>query len=338
VFRPALFLVLLAVGSSRLAAEPPPTPVLPKNTFGLPAEIDPRKISFDAPVVGEKFLALDAAARKLAGADWAKRTGDRYPYTSWNSGSDGYNQTYAGNWEKAANPKPGVPARPNHSIRLGVTLYAGSPSSAHGFSFSATSTPKTGWGAGVSFSTHERKDRFFESFWLILRHDELTPRRTNTEFYGLSLGPGQCQFSTSRTDAKYVYNFHVTSRPAGDNGLNQKPLGREIARYWASADSFREVALEELDRLESNAKDGIASGKVVTITTKGGPTGADVPMPVAPGSVTTPEAVKAAVLKEALAEIEGRKKLVRGHFKEMHAATVAAFPGLGEILTPPAKK
>ena len=48
-------------------------------------------------------------------------------------------------------------------------------------------------------------------------------------------------------------------------------------------------------------------------------------MPNNDGSAV-PEAIKKDVLKDALAEIESRKKLVKEHYKEMHAATVAASP------------
>jgi hypothetical protein len=338
VSRTALFLVLLAVGSSRTAAEPPPGPVLPKNTFGLPADIDPRKLAFTGEGAGEKFLKLDAAARKIAGAQWAKRAGDRYPYLSWNSGSDGYNQTYLAAWEKAEKPKSGKPTRPNHTIHIDTTLYAGNPTTASGFSLRADCLPKTGWGAAVSFSTHDGKRGLFEWFQLMILHDELLPAPGPATVPGLLLGPGRAWYSTIRTENNLVYHVQVSSRSLGVSGFSQKPLGQEIARYWASAESFRDAALEELDFLTAEAKETIASGKAVSITTKGGPTGADVPRPVAPGPLTLPESLKTAVLKDALAEIEARKKMVREHFKDMYAATVASFPGLGEILAPPKKK
>src|SRR5262249_7770249 len=152
---------------------------------------------------------------------------------------------------------------------------------------------------------------------------------------GLPLGPGGCWLSVRASDGPFDYLFDVTSRPAGDDGSRRKPLGKEIARYWASADSFKEVVLEELDRMEANAKDAIPSGKAVKVSTKGGPTGADVPRPVE--NPVIPESMKTAGLKDVLAQIEGQKKLVKEHFKEMHAATVAAFPDLGEILVPAQK-
>ncbi len=341
--RSALLLAALAVGSSLVAGMPPgpnPSPpgaVPPKDTRGLPVDLDLRKITFGPAGVGEKFQKLDAVARKVAGPNWAVRTGDVYPCASHNFGSDGYSQSYTGTWEMATRQKPGIPAKPNHSISLNVTLRAESKS-ADGFNLRAELTPKTGFGVFVSFTTNEGKNGLFEVFTLTVLHDELLPPRGPHLLAGLPLGPGGCWLAASRTDDRFAYLFQVTSRPAGDDGSGRKPLGKEIARYWASADSFKEAALEELDRLEANTKDGVASGKAVKITTKGGPTGADVPMPVDAKSVGVPEAMKAAVLKEMLAEIEGRKELVREHFKDMHAAAVAAFPDLGEILAPLAKK
>ncbi|MBN9118778.1 MAG: hypothetical protein J0I06_06405 [Planctomycetes bacterium] len=356
--RSAVLLVLFVVGSPAPAgASPPPAPV-PRPAppepgenwragFGLPEEIDPQKVAFARPAVRETFLKLDAAARKVAGADWAKRAGDRYPYFTWNGGSDGFNQTYAGAWEKVASTDRAAAARPNHAIHLSTTLYTGKPPPAYGFEVRSNWSPKTGWGAAVEFSTSEMKSGLYESFRLTLRHDDLLPApRDALSVHGLLLGPGQGWFSASRTDDFYVYRFKVSSRAGGVGGFDRKPIGREVARYWASADAFREAALEELDRLEANAKDGIASGKLAEITTKGGPTGADAPRPVpnraagGPGAAgaVVPEAIRKAVLKEALADIDGQKKLVREHYKDMHAATVAAFPGLGEILSPPEKK
>ncbi len=90
--------------------------------------------------------------------------------------------------------------------------------------------------------------------------------------------------------------------------------------------------MEELHRLEENARGEIASGRATTVRTKGGPTGRDVPMPVP--STHVPQSVQEHVLEEALAEIAVRRKLIQTHYRAMHAAAVAAFPELPEVVQP----
>src|SRR5262249_42301876 len=163
--------------------------------------------------------------------------GDRYPYYTWNSNGtpDGFNQTYRGVWEKVANPERGPAARPNHTIHLHTTLYTGKPPPAYGFGVRADWNPKTEWGAAVGFTTSEMKNGLFESFHLTLRHDAHLPApRDPNRVPGFLLGPGMAYFAAFRTDDRFVYRFHVTSRPGGARELNKKPLGSEIARYWTS--------------------------------------------------------------------------------------------------------
>jgi hypothetical protein len=364
MLRAGVLLVLFATGCSCSSTEVPPQPAADsappvavpdppaqdpnwRAKYGLPEEIDPKKVSFAKPADGETFLKLDAAARKVANTNWEKRAGDRYPYSFWNAGSDGFYQTYSGVWEKVANPARGPAAKPNHTINLSTTLYAGNPPTASGFSLRADRNPKNGWGVRAEFTISESKNSRFENFILILRHDEHAPVRPDApSFSGLILHPAQVSFSVSPPEDRFDYQFLVSSQPGGVAVMNRKPLGREIARYWSSADSFRDVVLEDLDRLEANVKDGIPSGKLAKIMTKGGPTGANPPQPVTnkeagpPGTLgeVVPDAIKGAALKQALAEIENRKKLVKEYYKDMYATVTAAFPGLGEILEPPEKK
>jgi hypothetical protein len=97
-----------------------------------------------------------------------------------------------------------------------------------------------------------------------------------------------------------------------------------IARYWKSAESFREVSLEELDRLEQNAKDTIASGGSIETHTKTGP------KPVR--GVEIRSEIRTSALEEALERIAERKQLVQVHYVEMHHAATTAFPTLLEVI------
>jgi hypothetical protein len=125
--------------------------------------------------------------------------------------------------------------------------------------------------------------------------------------------------------------FFVTSRGLVGAGSQYKPSLADIAPYWESPESFRDVALEELDRLETRARDLIGSGEAGALWTLGGPTGADPPMPAGPRAEIS-EKVRAAALEDALSQIAERKQLVEEQFKEMHHATTAAFPPLIEVI------
>jgi hypothetical protein len=142
------------------------------------------------------------------------------------------------------------------------------------------------------------------------------------------------QFSTTRRDAQYNYQVAASSKPLDA----KRPLSQveAIQQYWSSPASFRKAALEELDRLEENVRRQIASGDAFTVKTKGGPTGADVPMPVPNDRVS--DTVKQDVLDEAMAKIETQRKMIRANYEAMYAAAVAAFPELPAVVQPTQKE
>jgi hypothetical protein len=301
----------------------------------MPKAIEAAELPFAVAATREKFLKADRTARKIAGASWAKQPADTYQYVGWNGGTGGYRQTYAARWERASDRTAGVdPKRPDHKIGLSTELYH-EPRQAYGFSLHATWKPKHEWGAFVNFRSFDGPTGFLESFSVTLFHPEFLPQAARPAS-ALVLGHGRAQFATTRSDDRHYYKVAVFSRPLEP----EEPLHRlqvdSIQRYWSSSTSFREAALEELDRLEENARRQIASGRAFTVETLGGPTGADVPLPVPNDQI--PHAVKQAVLDEALAEIEVRRKLVQAHYRAMHAGVVAAFPELPEVVQPTQKE
>lgn len=304
-----------------------------QEKFGMPTEIEPAKLTFAVAATREKFLKADRAARKIAGADWARKPGDTYSYHGWNGGTGGYRQEYAATWALARAPAAGVGRiRPNHKIVLSTELYD-EPRQAYGFCLLATWEPKDGWRASLNFYSSDGPLAFVESFSLTFSHAELLPELpAATARSALVLGPGAVQFRTARSDDRYRYQVAVSSSPPGAPGPFHRPQADLIKSYWSSAASFQREVMEELERLRENARREIASGEAFMVKTKGGPTGRDVPMPAPSDRI--PEAIKAAVLEEALAEIETRRKLVQSHYKAMHAAAVAAFPELPEVVTP----
>jgi hypothetical protein len=142
------------------------------------------------------------------------------------------------------------------------------------------------------------------------------------------------QFSTTRRDDQYLYQVAVSSKPTDA----ERPLSQvdSLQEYWSSPASFLKAALEELDRLEKNVRLQIASSAAFEVKTKGGPTGADVPMPVPNDRV--PATIKQDVLDEAMAEIETQRKLIQANYEAMHVAAVAAFPELPAVVQPTQKE
>jgi hypothetical protein len=301
-----------------------------REKYGMPTMIVPDQITFATPAVRERFLAADAAARKIARPDWAERAGDTYPYMFWNSGSSGFLQTYSGSWARVAVPTDGAQSRrPNHTIRLWINLFH-NPRQAYGFRLEAELRPETGWSASFNYILNDGLNGFRESFALTLDHPELLPGPPVTDMpRGLCVGT-DLFWSASRPDKQQVYRFEVRSISVKDQRGPREPIADKIVRYWSSAASFRHVVLEKLNRLEENARVEISSGEATSVYTFDGSGGGEPPIPVFHAKI--PEAITADVLKEAIGEIEKRKKLVREHYQGMHAAVIGTFPTFPEVL------
>ena len=178
---------------------------------------------------------------------------------------------------KSRRPATGLdPKRPDHTIVLSTELYHG-PRQAYGFSLLATWEPEHGWGRFVNFRSYDGPVGLAESFSLTLSHPALLPKaRGGKPASAIVLGSGQgpIRHGAERRSIS-LPRFRLQQAPRRRRATSSPQID-PIRRYWSSAASFQEAALEELHRLEENARVEIASGRAFTIRTKGGPTGRDV--------------------------------------------------------------
>lgn len=306
-----------------------------QKKFGMPIAIGPEEFPFTVSETRESFLKAHRAAHRIAGAGWSTPLSDQYRYAYWNSGTSGYRQNYAATWKSVGEAATGLDSkRPKHTITISTELYD-KPRSTYHFSLHAVWESELGWGASINFYRGDGPINAVDSFSIGLFHPVLQPRyRAGKPASPLVLGAGRANFNTTRRDDEYLYEVDISSRPLDPK--RPLPQSESIQQYWSSPESFREAALEELNRLEENVRRQIASSTAFEVKTKGGPTGADVPMPV-PNNLV-PDAVKQSVLDEALAEIETRRKLIQANYEAMHAATLAAFPELPTIVLPTPEK
>jgi hypothetical protein len=323
---------LLAVTTSLAFASPPPPdkpaakpiqkgrPDVPAwhDRYDMPWEVVPAQLSFSDSETDAVLLRADAAGRKMA-ATWKIKAGPAYPYVAWNAGSYGYSRAYQGKWERGDD-------KIHHTIALSTQL-VNSSSNAQGVELNATWQSKPGWKAALSYYRANAQPP--HAFSLSFHHDTHLPKdKFGNPQVGLYLSPGSVQFSTHVPDNGNNAQFFVNSRGTEDGG---HPELAHIARYWESAESFRKVALEELDKLEARARELIASGEAGSVWTPGGPGGGNPPMELPPDTPISEKARQTA-LQQALTEIGQRKQLVEQHYLEMHRAATAAFPSLIEVL------
>lgn len=341
----SLWLALLVVATPPPNTSPAPEPAAaaaptkapPRKPYrptqqGMPAEVVPATIYFESAAHANAFLRLDVAARKIAQPDWYELTGQAYPYLSWNAGSNGYLQNYSGHWEQfapAARNKP--PTRPNHTIALSTDIY-NTGRKAYGYRLQATKSTASGWRANIDFSTHDGLNGLWETLRIVLDHPQLAPQvdhdwsKPERE---LRLGVGQCFFQADRREPDFAYQFRVGSAPP-DERVPNRSLRKEVAAYWKSPESFRAAALAELDRWEANMRKQLADGSTTTVLAMSGVTSANPPQPV-PNAVVPPK-MQAEVLEQALTNVAAQRKLVEGHFEDLHAIVVASFPPFAEIV------
>jgi hypothetical protein len=177
----------------------------------MPDEVAPQKFPFASAATWEKFLKADLAARELAGDDWPVQPGGVYRYQSWNSGSGGYREVYAGTWSGAHDPHA---KRPHHSVVLSTELYH-QPRQAYGFNLTATRRPEAGWDVSLTFHTYDGPNGFSESFSLTFSHPEFHSQgQPGTRDAALVLSPAQVDFGTERRDDPFSYEAAVSSRSA----------------------------------------------------------------------------------------------------------------------------
>jgi hypothetical protein len=327
----ALIPVAFAAGCLPLPrpAGPRPEPTDP-NHPEVTVRIDPQQVTFTDPAMQTAFRELDAAARRLAGPDWVVRNPGTYasrdPEDRWRLAP-----SYAAWWslrpvpDGAYDPNP----RPKHQVKIEVNVRPDGV--ADSFSVVADREPEAGWGAWVTYARYPDAAGPLGGLGFTVFHPEHRPR-PHPGSDRMRFGGGGLEVSVFRPDDRFNYALTASSDPPADPAGRRPPV-HALRAYWRSAESFRDAALADLDRLDANLRD--PARRWLRTTAKHPRRAADAKEAE---RTRPPDPIRAALLEEALAEVEGRRRLVREHFKDMHAAAVAAFPELADILDPPPAK
>lgn len=313
-------LILLIVGSlwfygREASVVPEDAPVLqtvPSNARPLPHRIErpaPRdgrlpmaaeEFQFNDPRLGALFRKLDRAVRLRPDPGWIRVTGDRYDPQHWND------STWDCVWES-----------PACDIRMEVF---GRTGAAEGFQVQIRSGRVGKNGILLSYGLGRRP-----SFGLYFDRPGLPVDVTGSRRFGVS--PGDASFRGRFEDPERIYEVTI---PAS---FPRPPVtAKEIVPYFRSAETFREAATKELQRLENEGRERILAGSAIGYDRNRRRRGNDPPyyQPFGPGRVPDDAMRRARDLFEAT--MEARLELIHSHFAEMSADLNALFPELREVV------
>jgi hypothetical protein len=324
-------LLLCSVITASGCGSSPPGPVAGPATRKQPAaRNEPPAValvdlSFEDATVAAKFRRFDAAAKAIAKPQWTIR-----PYR--NVAQSGGPARFSARWCERTNDRGECDCapqaeRPSHCISLtGISSQSGDIG-IDGLALGATYLPITGWGAQIEYSTYGGAGPLGRLFNLRFHHEDFSHKHSNE----WSLTLINSSFTGRRNYGELQYEFQVSTHGT-ESWMGEGTTNRDeqLEQYLASAESFRDAALVELDVLEKHCRDQISSGKaVIEVVDYTGASSDNPPQSrgVGPdGDKSLSEAQKAEVLTSALAEIDRRREIVREHYEAQYAALKATFP------------
>lgn len=296
--------------------------------------LDPKGLEFSDGTVGWKYRRFEAEAGMIAQPGWLVE-----PLR--NRSHKGGAAQYVAEWARTPDRRGKIPlsfldGTPNHFLRLtGLARSSGDPRIA-GCELVACRIPEKGWGAAVSYQTYDGAAPLGEHFRIFLFHgDHNLTQWGGQGKWALDLVDGH--FSAYRKQSHFQYYLQVSryDRPQTWYGDTRTPRDEEVAAYLSSADGFRAAALKEFDDLEKRIRADIPSGAAVMRVLDFQAVRSDFPpkevLPPLPKELS--KETRAEVLREALREIERRRRLVNEHYRAMFEAARSAFP-LAECLRP----
>ncbi|MCI0639358.1 MAG: hypothetical protein L0Y72_24765 [Gemmataceae bacterium] len=316
----------VAMGPMTRLAVPAQPPDKERPALGV------KDLRFNDGSVHALFLKLDAAAGALAKPGWTV-----LPYR--NRTYRGGPTRYVAQWCQSAGPKGEcICSRdpiPSHYVQLHGNALNMAGDQIDGLEIHAGYVPRKGWGARLEYRTYNGKAAIGEMFSLFFFHDDFNQTRpVGQGKWALELG--NSYFTTTKRYGDLTYGLQVSmyGDPKTWMGDTRTPRDRDVERYLSSPESFLAAALAEFDALEANARKHIPSGAAVRTVVDGKGARSDNPPKEVAQTVENrlTEKQLTAILGEALTDIEQRRKLVRAHFREMHAAARTAFPLLECIM------
>jgi hypothetical protein len=293
------------------------------DRYDMPWAVDPQKLEFANDRLRDSFLLFDQHARALAKAkQWKKTAPDKYPYRSWNGGSDGYSREYEGRWESGADEQ--------HSLAAEFSLYDKKRSILH-YELNIVRKPANDWGVAMRFYTTDFSSPNRVGYYLYFTHPRLIPPDSaNHKLRQLPLSAGQQVFQSGSLEGTH-WTLRITSADANSwNGLNETLLQENLPLLWKSPESFRDTVLKDFDVFETNVRKWNADGGNVT-RWEGGTSGDDPPRET-PYKIQLPEKQRQELVQAAMQQSAERRKLIQDHYREMHAALLKSFPEFPALL------
>jgi len=293
-----------------------------------PAKIAAKDLPFNDGVVQTAFQKMDAAAAALAKPGWTV-----LPYR--NLTFRGGPARYVAEWRQSGDGKGDLDLRepiPNRFVQLTGSALAMAGERIDGLHLCASNIPKKGWGARIEYQTYNGKAAVGEGFNMFFFHDDFNQTRPGGRGkWAIELG--NSYFGATKRLRPFTYSFQVSTHgdPKTWMGDTRTPRNRQAERFLASPKAFLDAALAELDALEAHALKQIPSEAAILRITEDRRDGLP-PMEVKLGPDNQMSKKElTAILAEAIADIDQRRKLVRAHHQDMFLAAQAAFPLLDRI-------
>jgi len=293
------------------------------DRYDMPWEVDPRQLKFASDRLRDSFLLFDQSARELAKAQqWKMPAPAKYPYLSWNSGSDGYSRAYAGRWESANDEQ--------HTLAIEVEVYD-KKRVIQTYEVNVARKPENDWGVSWRLYTSDFASPNRVGYYLSFTHPTLLPPEPKSpNKRQLSLTVGQQVFESGIPQERFS-TLRITSSDGHNSSMpNEAAMRDNLPLLWKSAESFRNTVLKDFDVFDANVRQWDVDGGHVA-RWEGGTSGGDPPRET-PYKIQLPEKQRKELVQAALKQSADRRKLIETHYREMYAALLKSFPDFPKLL------
>jgi hypothetical protein len=263
---------------------------------------------------------FDRTASSIYQSDWIKRPLAKSP------SSPQYGPYYDASWELLQTPDVDA----EHQIVLKLSSTPHTPDKMHladriqGVEVTARYYPARGWGACVRYYIAAKQalpHGFFELHFVHIQQ----PRRPHLmRGWDLSLPFGCCEAEIRNGDCTYVFRVGLLEA-TGEHSALFEPItlvDKRLRACLASAEAFRDSALDELDALETKTRKDVESGAAwIRVVDRSSPRERG-PRP----GESLPADLKTEALDGLLREVERKRALIQDHYQAIYESAQRAFP------------
>jgi hypothetical protein len=178
-----------------------------------------------------------------------------------------------------------------------------------------------GWTAEVRYAFPQSYHQH-EAGWAFDFEVQYQPAGADAPFGGLHFALSQHLSMVSHRVTYDGTEYYATIKIDEEHSTQIQATDCEVARWYATPESFRDTAFERLDMLNRKTRPGIASGAAIRSTPAS-----------TPRSRRLTEAEKEAIINSMEGELGRRRDFIRENYADIHEALVRAFP-LADALGP----